>query len=327
MVQRGRRWVYLCKRLLHSIIVLLGVSLLSFVLLEMVPGDYFDEMRLNPQISSETMEALRSHHGLDRPFLVRYVDWLGSVARGNWGFSFAYGTPVAPLLWSRAQNTLILGTAALLIAWSIAIPAGVLWATSREGAWDHLWAAGTATLLSFPEVLWALIFLLFAAETGLLPLGGMRTLGASELTFDRRMVDLAQHMVLPVLALVLPRLGVLVRHVRASVAEIRDLPFIQAARAMGASKPRLILRHILPPAANPLITLFGLSIASLLSGSLIVEVVMGWPGLGPLLLEAILARDVYVVIGGVMCSAVLLVVGTAISDLLLSYNDPRIAWD
>jgi peptide/nickel transport system permease protein len=293
----------------------------------MVPGDYFDEMRLNPQISSETMDALRSQYGLDRPFVVRYVEWLGSVVRGNWGFSFAYGTPVAPLLWSRAQNTLILGSAALLIAWAIAIPAGVFWATTRKRTWDPIWAAGTAMLLSFPEVLWALIFLLFAAETGLLPLGGMWTLGASEQAIDRRMGDLAQHMVLPVLALVLPRLGVLVRHVRAAVAEIRGLPFVQAARAMGTPKSRLIVRHILPPAANPLITLFGLSIASLLSGSLIVEVVMGWPGLGPLLLEAILARDVYVVIGGVMCSAVLLVVGTAISDLLLSYNDPRIAWD
>jgi peptide/nickel transport system permease protein len=209
----------------------------------------------------------------------------------------------------------------------IAIPVGTLWAMREKRLWGNVAGMTTATLLAFPEVLWALLFLLLAVETGAFPVGGMRTVGGGELALHEQWLDIGRHMVLPVLALSLTRLGAVVRHVRAAVAEVHDLPLIRALRAMGTPEYRLVLRHTLRLAANPLITLFGLSIASLLSGSLIVEVVMGWPGLGPLLLEAILARDVHVVIGGVMCSALLLAAGGAVTDLLLYFNDPRLAFD
>lgn len=322
--QGPKRWHFLTRRLLHSAAILLIISFLSFALIDVAPGEYVDEMRLDPTISPDTPDALRLRYGLDRPLVQRYTDWLGSVIQGDWGFSFAYGTPVAPLLWARSLNTLMLGVVSVIVSWLLAIPIGMSWALASKGIWDQIGAITTSSLLSFPEVLWALLLLLFAVESRAFPVGGMWTLGSSEWSSDMKVVDLAHHMILPVLALVLSRIGILIRHVKASVEEARRQPHVHAARAKGLPQTRLMARHVLPLAANPLFTLFGLSIASLLSGSLIVEVVMGWPGLGPLLLEAILARDVYVVIGGVMCSAILLLLGNTATDLMLTVNDPRI---
>jgi peptide/nickel transport system permease protein len=320
-----KRWHFLARRLLHSATILLIISFLSFALIDVAPGEYVDEIRLDPNISQDTPDALRVRYGLDRPWVQRYTDWLGSVVQGDWGYSFAYGTPVAPLLWTRSLNTLALGLVSVVVSWLLAIPIGMSWALASKGIWDQIWAIVTSSLLSFPEVLWALLLLLFAVESRAFPAGGMWTFGSSEWSSEQKVVDLVHHMILPVSALVLSRIGVLIRHVKDSVEEARRLPHVHAARAKGLPKIRLLARHVLPLAANPLFTLFGLSIASLLSGSLIVEVVMGWPGLGPLLLEAILARDVYVVIGGVMCSAILLLLGSTATDLMLAVNDPRIA--
>jgi peptide/nickel transport system permease protein len=309
----------------HSAVLLFALSLLSFLFLQLAPGDYLDGMRLAPEASSSAREALRLRHGLDRPFLARYSQWIWSVARGEWGFSFAYGVPVGPLLWERGLNSLLLTGTATLLAWGIAVPVGVVWALSGRGWPSELWGFVTAVLLSIPEILLALILLFVAAETGALPIGGMSSLGGPETAAWSRLEDLAWHMVLPVTALALSRIGGLVRHVRESVGSALREPPIRLMYASGIPTHRILLRHVIPLAANPLITLLGLSLAGLLSGSLIVEVVMGWPGLGPLLLEAILARDVYVVIGATMSSAVLLLLGGAIADVLLRLGDPRIA--
>ena len=312
----------LLRRVGHAALTLVSLSLLSFLFLELAPGDFVDGMRLSPEMSSSAREALRSRHGLDRSLPARYGHWILAVARGDWGFSFAYGVPVGPLLWERGLNSLLLTGSATLIAWLMAIPIGVLWALASRGWASALWGFLTAVLLSIPEVLLALGFLFFAAETGAFPVGGMRSTGTGAAA---ALPDLARHMVLPVMALSLSRMGGLARHVRESLAAALRLPPIQLMEASGVPKHRILFRHLLPLAANPLGTLLGLSVAGLLSGSLIVEVVMGWPGLGSLLLEAILARDIYVVIGATMGSAFLLLLGGAIGDLLLQICDPRIA--
>jgi peptide/nickel transport system permease protein len=317
--------MFWARRLAHGIAVLVAISLLSFLFLEMAPGDYVDQMRLHPRVEKETLESLREAYGLDRPFFERYAAWLLGVGTGTWGFSFAYGTPVAPLLLRRTMNTLILGVVAVGVAWSLAVPVGAAWAVrARSGASKALNAI-TSLLIGVPEVVLALLLLVVADRTGLLPVGGMRSLEADELSFWGRTFDLLRHLVLPVIALSLPAFAAISRHVRTVVADVLEQPHIRNARALGTSRWTLMLRHVLRPAASPLIALASLSVASLLSGSLVVEVVMGWPGLGPFLLEAILARDVHVVIGGVMCSAVLVVAGGLAADLLLYWNDPRIA--
>ncbi|MGE0455085.1 MAG: ABC transporter permease [Vicinamibacteria bacterium] len=314
----------LARRLGHGLLLLFGVSLFSFVLLELAPGSFFDEMRLDPRISPETIAAQRARYGVDRPLPERYGRWLTSLASGEMGYSFAYGTPVGPLLHRRALNTVGLAAAATALAWLLAVPLGVWFAARRGSCPDRVGAAATSGLLATPDLLLALALLLAAARTGWLPTGGMVSRDFADLGRLAQVADVAWHAVLPVTALVLGMLPGLVRHVRASMLEALRSPFVRAARAHGIPARRLLFRHALPAAANPLCSLVGLSVASLLSTSMLVEVVMGWPGLGPLLLEAILARDVYLVIGPVMASTLLLLAGNLLGDALLLAFDPRI---
>jgi peptide/nickel transport system permease protein len=315
---------YLLRRIGHAIFLLLGVSVLAFLFTTMAPGNYFDEMRLNPQIAPETLHALREQYGLDRPLGPRYLHWANAVLHGDLGFSFAYNSAVAPLLWPRARNTLVLTASATFFSWLIALPLGV-WSAERRGRLpDRALSWTAAGLLVVPELALTLGLLALVARSGWLPTGGMNSTSLEGLSFQRRMFDIALHMVLPVTVLVVSALPLLLRHVRAAVAEVLDAPFLRVAEGHGIGRTRLLYRYALPAAANPLITLFGFSVGTLLSGSLLVEVVMSWPGLGPFLLEAILARDLYVVIGGVLLSTLFLVAGNFLADVLLYWVDPRI---
>jgi peptide/nickel transport system permease protein len=315
---------YVGRRLLRAALLLVGVSALCFLFTEMAPGNFFDEMRLNPQISPETISALRTQYGLDQPLAVRYARWMKALVRGDLGYSIAYNTPVAPLLWARAKNTLLLTGTALLLTWILAVPLGVLTAASRGRLLDKAVAVGSSLLISIPEIVIAIALLALAVRTRFVPVGGMRSLGFQELSTWGQFQDVAQRMLLPTMVLVLASIAVVERHIRASVIEVLRAPYIQAARGLGISHTRLLFRHVLPVAANPAISWFGFSLAGLLSGSLLVEVVTGWPGLGPLILDATLSRDLYLVIGGVMLSAVFMVGGNFVADLLLLGSDPRI---
>lgn len=315
---------YIRRRIVHSVLLLLGVSLFSFLLCELVPGDFFDEMRMNPSISQETIASLRAQHGLDQPLPLRYAKWLGSALTGEFGFSLAYRAPAGPLLWERAKNTLLLTGVATALAWLLSLPLGVLGA-ARQGKWDdRVSSAATSLLFSVPDLVLALALLFVAVRTGWFPTGGMVSVGFAELSLGGKALDVLWHMALPVGALVLSIVPVLVRHVRAAVMESLQAPFLLAARAHGIPRSRLLFRHALRAAANPLISLLGLTIGNLLGASLLIEVVMSWPGLGPLFLEAILARDFYLVIGTVVFSSAMLAVGNLAADCLLLAADPRI---
>lgn len=315
---------YFGRRAGHGLLMLFGVSILLFLLFQAAPGDFLSDARMNSQISAETMTQLRAQYGLDRPLPVRYWQWLKSSARGEFGYSFAYDTPASTLLWPRARNTLLLSIPALLISWLIAVPLGVL-AAEWKGRWaDRLFSGGTSALLALPDVLIALLALLIALKTGMFPVGGMRSVNAQDQGMLSRLSDLGWHMALPVAALVVGSLAIILRHVRASVTEILDSSYMRAAEGHGLPRFKLLFGYALSAAANPLISLFGLSVAMLLSVSLLIEVVMSWPGIGPLLLEAILARDLFVVIGAVMLSTVFLIAGNLLGDVLLYAFDPRI---
>lgn len=315
---------YLAARLMQTVFLLVGVSFLTFLFSSLAPGNYFDEMRLNPQISSETVALLRAQYQLDQPLPVRYARWAKSLAHGELGYSFAYNSPVAPLLWVRARNTLLLTVTATLIAWALAFPLGVWSAETLGHLPDRALSLATAVLLAIPDLVLALGLLILAARSGRFPTGGLVSVNFGTLSFFGKLRDLASHMALPVAALVLTTLPVLIRHIRAAVAEVLNAPFLRAAAAHGIPRRKLLYRYALRAAAHPLISLFGFSVGTLLSGSLLVEIVMSWPGLGPLLLEAILARDLYVVIGGILFSMVFLVMGNFVADVLLFWADPRI---
>jgi peptide/nickel transport system permease protein len=294
---------YLLRRLLHAAFLVAGVSVLSFVLFELAPGDFLGEAQINPQLSAATVSALREQYGLNKSLPQKYVHWLGSVTDGSFGVSFSYNLPVSALMWPRARKTLELTASSLVLSWLIALPLGVASARHR-GAWlDRVVGAAIAILLGLPDLVLACLVLFFALRFGWYRAGDPT---------------------LPVTVLVLAALPLLVRHIRSAVLDVAQAPHVRAARAHGIHGSKLWFRWLLPAAANPLASLFGLSIAGLMSSSLLVETVLGWPGLGPLFLEAIAARDLYLVIGPVVLSAVFLVAGILIGDLLLFAADPRI---
>jgi peptide/nickel transport system permease protein len=316
---------YLLRRAAHCLLLLIAISFFTFALLQRAPGDFFDALRLNPQISEQTVANLRSSYGLDKPLPVRYARWMASAAKGQFGFSLAYNMPVAPLLLERARNTLLLTGTATLLAWLLALPIGIWCADRKDSFGDHAAGVATGTFLALPDLLLFLLLLMLAVRTGWFPSGGMMSLQADgNAAFWSRMKDFAAHLFLPSFGLAVATLPGLVRHVRSSMLEVLDAPFMVAARAHGIPRARLLWRYALPVAANPLLSLFGFSLGTMLSASLLVEVVLSWPGLGPLVLESILSRDTYVVVGAVVLSSACLIAGNLLSDLMLFAVDPRI---
>lgn len=294
---------YLLRRLVHAAFLLAGVSVLSFVLLELAPGDFLGEAKLNPQLSPQTLAALREQYGLNQSLPQKYVRWLGSVANGSFGVSFAYNLPVSQLLWPRARKTLQLTLISLVLSWLLALPLGVWSAVTRDSWLDRTLKIATSILVALPDLVLACLLLFIAVQAG-----WFRSASPA----------------LPVAVLVLAALPPLVRHVRSAILDVCDQSYVRAARSHGIQGARLWFRWLLPAAANPLTSLFGLSLAGLISSSLLVEMVVGWPGLGPLFLEAIAARDFYLVVGPVLLSAAFLIAGVLVGDLLLYALDPRI---
>ncbi|MCU1262052.1 MAG: binding-protein-dependent transport system inner rane component [Bryobacterales bacterium] len=315
---------YIARRLLNSMLLLVAISMLSFLFLEIAPGRFLDEMRLDPRVSPDTIYAMRQQRGMNDPLPVRYGRWAGGALRGDFGLSLAYGVPVLNLALPRMRNTLLLTITALVLAWVICLPCGVWTAARPRSLAARLSGPFTSLLLSVPELLAAGILLLLALRTGYFPAGGMFSPGGRPAGTIRAVADASRHMLIPVLILTLAVVPLLLRHVRAALESASGAPFVQAARGLGIPERRLWLRHILRVAANPLISLMGLSVAGLISSSLLVDVLLGWPGLGPLFLDAVAVRDTPVVISVLMLSALFLVAGNLAADLLLYACDPRI---
>jgi len=314
----------LARRVGSSVVTLFAVSVFSFLLLELAPGDFFTELQADSRVAPETVDALRAQYGLTQSPVTRYWQWLQSFVYGDLGFSLAHRASVSSVLWERAGNTLLLTIPAMVLTWGLALPLGI-WVAQRRDHWiDRVSSGVTSTFVALPDLLVALMLLLLALRTGLFPTGSMRSPGAEDLGFGARWWDLGVHAFLPLCALVATTLPAVVRHVRASVIEAGQAPAVQAARGHGIAGSRLTLRYVLPLAANPLVSLAGLSIATLLSASLLIEVVMSWPGLGPLLVEALLAKDVHVVLSASMLASTLLVLGNLAADITLYAVDPRI---
>lgn len=315
---------FLLRRALHSLLLLVGASIISFSLVNLAPGDFFDQLKVNPRISQDTLASLRSQYGFNRPLPVRYLQWVRSVINGQWGFSFAYNSPAGPILWSRIGKTLLLTGVATMLAWSLALLLGG-WAGSQPGSSiDQLTRGTVAVLLATPELVLALSLLLFAVRTGYFPIGGLTSSEYVPSGLWDQVKDVARHVLLPSVCLAAGLLPLLLTHIRAAVSEAFESPYVGAARGHGIPFRRLLLRHVLPLAANPLISLFGLSLGMLISSSLLVEAVFSWPGLGQLMLEAIQQRDFYLVVDTAVLSTAFLLAGNLIADVLLYVNDPRI---
>jgi peptide/nickel transport system permease protein len=304
--------------------LLLGVSLLTFLLMSLAPGDYFTTLSQNPQVSPETILKLKAQFHLDRPWYVQYFFWLKNVLSGNFGYSMAYHIPATSLIMQRLWNTFLLSFFALIVAWGIAIPLGI-WAAVRKDSWVDRSCSFIAFFgLSIPDVLLSLLALWFAAATGWFPVGGAQSPLHDLMSPLQQFWDYAHHLILPALVLAAADLAGIMRRMRSCLLDTLRAEYVTAARARGLGEGWVIYKHALRNAVNPLLTIFGYSLAGLLSGAFIVENIMAWPGLGRLTIEAFFAKDSYLVVDGVVMATALLVAGNFIADILLAWSDPRI---
>ena len=315
----------IARRLLHLVPVLLGVSLLTFLLIHFAPGDYLGTLAMDPAVSRETLAAMRQRFGLDQPLWVQYGAYLKNVfLHLDFGYSFSRRQPVFDILGESLGNTLILSLAAALLTWLLAIPLGVLSALKRHTWVDRLASGVTFLGLSIPEVFLALLLMLLAWRTGWFPVNGMRSLDYPDLSWWGKMLDVGHHLALPALVLATVPLASRTRQMRANLLDVLRADYITTARAKGVPESGVVYRHALRNAINPLITLFGYTLGGLLSGAFLVENVMGWPGLGRVTMEAFNSRDLYLIMGSVLLASLVLVMGNLVADVLLALSDPRI---
>ena len=317
-------WTFTVKRLFHLIPILFGVSLITFLLMSLTPGDYYTSLSQNPQISPEKIAQLRAQWDLDEPWYIQYLSWLKGALQGNFGYSMAYKIEASDLIFGRLWNTFVLSFCATVVAWSVAIPLGI-WAAVKKDSWADRFCSFIAFVgLSIPELLLALLALMFAASTGWFPVGGAQSALYDLMSPAEQFRNRLHHLILPTLVLAASELAGIMRQMRSNLLDTLRAEFVTTARAKGLSEGWVVYKHALRNAINPLLTIFGYSLAGLLSGAFIVENVMAWPGLGRLTMEALFAKDYQLVVASVVMATGLLIVGNFIADLLLASSDPRI---
>ena len=340
---------FIIKRLLQALLTLLIASLLSYVIVQLAPGNYVDSLRENlqndpelidrleqqfglagePASPIESLDNLKSFLGSIGPWLgwviPSYFKWLAQVLQGNLGESFVFKRPVAGLLTERVGATLLLALSSLVLTWAIAVPMGVTAAVNQNKWSDRLLRSLSYLGQGFPSFITALLLLILAQRvTPLLPVGDMTSINYADMSWLGKILDVAWHMILPTIALSVASFAGLQRITRGELLEVLRQDYVRTARAKGLPENRVIYRHALRNAINPLITLLGFEFANLLSGAFIAEYFFNWPGLGRLILKAVFAQDLYLVMASLMMGAVMLIIGNLLADLLLSVIDPRI---
>ncbi len=315
---------FLLRRLAASLLLLLLVLTFTFFFLRLIPGDpirLFEGQRL----SLEQQQRLRQIYGLDRPLPVQYLHWISSVARGDWGTSLSQQRPVSTALGEALPATAILACAALAVEYALALLLGIVSALRRGSALDHGIRIVTLLLYSQPTFWVGLMaVLLFSYVWPVLPASHMHSVDADLMSPGERLLDLMRHLLLPALVMGLGTAGGTARYLRASLIEVMSQDYIRAARAKGLSEWRVVWVHGMRNAILPLIQVFAISLPVLLSGALIVEVVFSWPGLGQLTYLAISTRDYPLILGATALSAVLVVLGNLLADILHAVFDPRV---
>ena len=313
------------RRLLNAVPILVVTLAFAFWLIQLAPGDVYTAYALNPDIRPEDLERFRANFGLDQPWYVQFGRYLWNAAQGDFGFSQTFKAPVFVLVQQRAANTVLLSVVSLLLAWGFSIPAGII-AAARQYRWQDQSIAVLAFFgLSIPNFFLASLLLYVISATGSwLPIGGMTSIDHDQFSTFGKMWDLAKHLVVPALVISTAITAGLTRIMRANMLEVLGQQYITTARAKGLAEHVVILKHALRNAINPMITLLGFSIGDILGGAALVEIVTGWPGLGKLILSALLNQDPYLVSGSLIYGVILLMLGNLLADILLAITDPRI---
>ncbi|MFH1067052.1 MAG: ABC transporter permease [bacterium] len=319
--------MFVLKRLFALVWLLLGITLLVFILMQLAPGDFLTPIKAQRDIRPELIEKLEQEFGLNKPWYEQYARWLTHVARLDFGYSWTYKVPVFELIAQRATATFILSLTSLIFSWVLAVVLGVLAAMYKDSWFDRLSAFLAYAALSLPEFFLALVAVWFAAVTGLFPVGGRTAIDHDFLPPLLRLLDYAKHLILPTLVLGVGGVAGMMRIMRANFLDAIRADYVTTARAKGLPEGVVMFRHVFRNAINPMLSSIGFAISGLLSGSLLVENVMNYPGLGRLIYEAFIREDQFVVLGSVVIGSVMLVLGNLVSDLALAWSDPRIRYE
>lgn len=314
---------YITKRLLQTIPLLIIVSLLSFFIIRLSPIDPLAELRLNPSISQETLDKEIKRLNLDKPIGIQYLSWAKSFVKGDLGYTSA-GEKVSVKLKERIPNTLLLTFVVIFMTWSVGVPLGIFAAVKKETAIDRILTVLSSVGMAIPSFFFAILMLIFAVKTGWFPVGGLTSYNFNEMSFAGKFFDISKHLVLPSIVLFTISLSGLQRQMRANMLEVLDSDYVKFARAKGLSEGKVIFKHALRNAVNPMITLLGFEFAGLLSGAALTEYVFQYPGLGRLILEAVMKSDINLVMASLMMGTIMLIAGNLIADILLMITDPRL---
>lgn len=310
---------YIVKRILIAIPVLIGITVIDYGIMCLAGSPL--EMLQGPRITEAAVEAKEIALGLDKPFYVQYFIWLSQLLQGNLGYSIKSYQPVSTMIGSHLGPTLLLMGVSLLISLLLAVPAGIYSAVHQYSKGDYGIVTFSFLGSSIPGFFLALLLIyVFTVKLGWLPSSGMTTLGT-----DGGPLDVAKHMVMPVIVLSLSMAGSNIRYIRSAVLEILQQDYLRTARAKGIGRFQVIYKHALRNALVPIVTVIGMQIPMLFGGAVIVEQVFSWPGLGLMTMSAISARDYPVIMGVCLLSAVVVLAANLITDILYALVDPTIS--
>ncbi len=322
--------MYIARRLMLASITCVAISVLTFVIIRLPPGDFVDAYIANlastgSSITADQAQAMRHDYGLDRPVIVQYFLWIGRVVQGDFGVSMMWRRPVTEVIGDRLWLTMLVSFSALFLTWTIALPIGIYSAVKQYSVGDYI-----ATMLGFlglaiPNFLLALILMYFGFRYLGLSVGGLFSAEyAQEAWSWAKAWDLAKHVPLPACVLALAGTAQLIRIMRANLLDELRKPYVVTAKAKGIGNLRVILKYPVRAALNPFASSIAYVFPYLVSGSIIVSLVLGLPTVGPLLLQSLVAQDMYLAGTIVLLLGIMTVVGTLISDLLLMWIEPRL---
>lgn len=310
---------YLLRRFGQSFVLLILVSLVGFMVLNLAPGGPLSQFALTPGMSQADLERIAAQMGLDRPLPIQYLDWFWRLFVGDWGNSFRDGVPVLEVIGRHLFATLLLMISSTIISVGIGTIVGVMGATRRYSLFDYTATVLAMIALSIPTFWFGLVAIYtFSLDLGWLPAGNMYTIG------DQSLLDYATHLIMPSMVLALVNVAIWSRYMRSAMLDVIDQDFVRTARAKGLPRWRVLYLHVMRNALLPMITLAGLQLPTLLGGALVTETVFTWPGMGRLFLDSLGYQDYPVVMGLLMFSAMLVLVGNLLADILVAVSDPRV---
>ncbi|MFL5489384.1 MAG: ABC transporter permease [Gemmatimonadaceae bacterium] len=317
---------YLARRLAQAVVIVAIVAAITFALIHLAPGDPFSAVLDNPNVSERVRATLRAQYGLDRPLAEQFVRYVGSLARGELGWSFSHDRPVLEVLGTALPNTLLLMGVALVGSFALGILVALIQVARRGSVTDHVVSGISLFFFSMPDFWLGILSLLaFTYWLPIFPVGGAVDPVMHEyMGFAGRVADRLRHLALPALTLILLASATVARYQRAALLDVLPADYVRTARLKGLTERQILRRHVLRNALLPIITLAGLSFPALLTGAFFIEKIFGWPGMGYAVVNAIGTRDYPLVVGGVIVGSIMVTIGSLFADLLYAWADPRL---